>query len=300
LNISREILQQSKDIEAIRGGCTKKVLDLLAHLAADDKERYATFWAQFGRALKEGIGEDFANRDRIARLLRFASTQAEGAGETVSLADYLERMKSGQECIYYVTAESFNAARNSPHLEIFREKGIEVLLLSDRVDEWVVGHLTEFDGKALVSVARGGLDLGAVDDAAAKREGEETAGQWKSLTERLKASLGDRVKEVRVTRRLTESPACLVSDEHDVSANLARILKATGQPGPGWTPILEINPAHPMVARLTADESNFDAWASVLFDQALLAEGGQLDDPATFVKRINQLMLALAPAGPDA
>ena len=292
LNVSREILQESKDVEAIRGGCTKRVLDLLAQLAADDGERYATFWKAFGRVLKEGIGEDPANRERIAQLLRFASTQADGADESVSLAAYVGRMKPGQQHIYYVTAESFNAASHSPQLEIFRSKGIEVLLLTDRVDEWVVGHLAEFDGKTLASVARGGLDLGEADDAASKQATDEAAGAWKALIERLKASLGERVKDVRVTRRLTESPACLVSDEHDVSANLARILKAAGQPGPAWKPILEINPDHAVIARLAADEKNFDAWASVLFDQALLAEGGQLDDPAVFVKRINQLMLA--------
>ncbi|HEX8739045.1 MAG TPA: molecular chaperone HtpG [Casimicrobiaceae bacterium] len=292
LNVSREILQESKDIEAIRGGCAKKVLDLLKELAADEGERYATFWKAFGRVLKEGIGEDPANRDRIAALLRFASTQADGADESVSLAAYVGRMKPGQQHIYYVTAESFNAASHSPQLEIFRSKGIEVLLLTDRVDEWVVGHLPEFDGKTLASVARGGLDLGPADDAASKQATDEAAGAWKALTERLKASLGERVKDVRVTRRLTESPACLVSDEHDVSANLARILKAAGQPGPAWKPILEINPDHPVIARLAADEKSFDAWASVLFDQALLAEGGQLDDPAAFVKRINQLILA--------
>ncbi|HMA32770.1 MAG TPA: molecular chaperone HtpG, partial [Casimicrobiaceae bacterium] len=277
----------------IRGGCTKKVLDLLANLAGEDTDRYAKFWREFGRVLKEGIGEDPANRERIAGLLRFASTHSDTAEETVSLAEYVGRMKSGQERIYYVTAETFNAARNSPHLEVFRSKGIEVLLLSDRVDEWVVGHLTEFAGKALVSVAKGGLDLGALEDAAEKREDLQEADEFKPFVDRLKASLGERVKDVRVTRRLTESPACLVADEHDMSANLARMLRAAGQPGPAWKPILEINPRHPVVVRLRGEETRFDDWASVLFEQALLAEGGQLDDPATFVKRINQLMLEM-------
>ncbi len=300
LNVSREILQESRDIEAIRGGCTKKVLDLLAHLAGEDREKYAKFWGEFGRVLKEGIGEDPANRERIAALLRFASTQADTADEVVSLADYVGRMKAAQEKIYYVTAETFNAARNSPHLEVFRSKGIEVLLLSDRVDEWVVGHLADFEGKALVSVAKGGLDLGTLEDAAEKGEDRQEAEEFGPFVERLKASLGERVKDIRVTRRLTESPACLVADEHDMSANLARMLRDAGQPGPAWKPILEINPRHPVVARLRDEERNFDAWASVLFDQALLAEGGQLDDPATFVKRINQLMLEMGADRPGA
>ena len=293
LNISREILQESRDIEAIRAGCTKKVLDLLANLAANDGDKYKTFWSAFGTVVKEGVGEDFANKDRIAGLLRFATTHADIADESVSLADYIGRMKPGQDKIYYVTADTFNAARNSPHLEVFRKKGIEVLLLSDRVDEWVVSHLTEFDGKPLASIARGGLDLGGLDDAAEKASVEAEAGELKDFVERLKKSLGERVKDVRVTRRLDESPACLVADEHDVSANLARMLKAAGQRAPATKPILEINPKHPVVTRLRNETSHFDDWASVLFDQAVLAEGGQLDDPATFVKRVNQLMLEM-------
>ena len=297
LNISREILQESKDIEAIRGGCTRKVLGLLEELAESDKEKYAKFWGAFGNVLKEGTGEDSANRDRIAGLLRFASTQADTADQTVSLAEYAGRMKDGQDKIYYVTAETFNAAKNSPHLEVFRKKGIEVLLLSDRVDEWVVGHVTEFDGKALVSVAKGGLDLGALEDETEKKEREKDATELGDLVARIKASLGERVKEVRVTHRLTESPACLVSDLHDMSGNLARLLKASGQQGPAMKPILEINPKHPVVLRLKDDDRKFDDWAAVLLDQALLAEGGQLDDPATFVKRINELMLELSGGG---
>jgi len=298
LNVSREILQESKDIEAIRKGCTNKVLGMLADLAnsedAAQKEKYATFWGEFGKVLKEGMGEDHANKDKIAGLLRFASTLADTPDETVSLADYIGRMKPEQEKIYYVTAETFNAAKNSPHLEVFRKKGIEVILLSDRVDEWVVSHLSEFEGKPLVSVAKGGLDLGKLEDEAEKKEQESAAGEFKDLTEKIGKSLGEKVKEVRVTHRLTDSPACLVADEHDVSGNLARILKAAGQKAPPSKPILEINPQHPVVMRLKYEEKRFDDWAEVLFDQALLAEGGQLDDPATFVKRMNQLMLEMS------
>ena len=301
LNVSREILQESRDIEAIRKGCTAKVLGLLENLATSEdaagKEKYVKFWGEFGKVLKEGIGEDFANKEKIAGLLRFASTHADTADETVSLKDYLGRMKPEQEKIYYVTAETFNAAKNSPHLEVFRKKGIEVILLSDRVDEWVVSHLAEFEGKQLVSVAKGGLDLGKLEDEAEKKEAESAAGEFKDLTEKIATSLGDKVKEVRVTHRLTDSPACLVADEHDVSGNLARILKAAGQKAPNAQPILEINPKHPVVLRLKYEEAKFDDWAAVLFDQALLAEGGQLDDPATFVKRMNELMLSMSLGG---
>jgi molecular chaperone HtpG len=294
LNVSREILQESKDIEAIRSGCTKKVLGLLEDLAKNDAEKYGKFWKEFGRVLKEGIGEDHANKDKIAGLLRLASTHADSSDETVALADYVSRMKEGQDKIYYITAESFNAAKNSPHLEVFRKKGIEVLLFSDRVDEWVVSNLFEFDGKQLVSVAKGGLDLGKLENEAEKKEQETVANELKDLTDKITSSLGDRVKEVRVTHRLTDSPACLVADEHDMSANLARMLKSAGQKAPASKPILEINPKHPVVLRLKIEEKKFDDWAAVLFDQALLAEGGQLDDPASFVKRINQLMLEMS------
>ncbi|CAG0960182.1 molecular chaperone HtpG [Planctomycetaceae bacterium] len=294
LNVSREILQESKDIEAIRSGCTKKVLGLLEDLSKNDPEKYTKFWGEFGRVLKEGVGEDFANKDKVAGLLRLASTYADSADETVSLADYIARMKEGQDKIYYITADSFNAAKNSPHLEVFRKKGIEVLLLSDRVDEWVVSNLHEFQGKPLVSVAKGGLDLGKLEDEAEKQEHEKDAGEFKELTDKIKTSLTGRVKEVRVTHRLTDSPACLVAGEHDMSANLARLLKASGQKAPVSQPILEINPRHPVVLRLKYEEKKFDDWTSVLFDQALLAEGGQLDDPASFVKRVNQLMLEMS------
>jgi molecular chaperone HtpG len=298
LNVSREILQQSKDIDNIRSGCTRKVLAMLESLAtsedAVDREKYAKFWEAFGTVLKEGVGEDHANKDKIAGLLRFASTHGDGEKQTVSLADYIGRMKEGQEKIYYVTAETFNAARNSPHLEIFKKKGIEVLLLTDRVDEWVVGHLTEFEGKALQSVAKGGLDLGNLEDEEEKKEAEKAADEYKELIEKVKGALGDKVKDVRVTHRLTDSPSCLVSDEYDPSGNLARILKAAGQKAPDVKPILEINPAHPAVQRLKGEEVRFADWAALLFEQAALAEGGQLDDPAGFVKRINDLMLALS------
>ncbi|MDR2838424.1 MAG: molecular chaperone HtpG [Azonexus sp.] len=298
LNVSREILQQSKDIDNIRNGCARKVLALLEGLAssdeAADKEKYAKFWEAFGAVLKEGIGEDFANKDKIAGLLRFASTHGDGDKQIVAFSDYISRMKEGQEKIYYVTAETFNAAKNSPHLEIFKKKGIEVLLLSDRVDEWVVGHLTEFDGKQLQSVAKGGLDLGKLEDEAEKEEAEKAADEYKELLEKVKTALGDKVKDVRITHRLTDSPSCLVSDEHDPSGNLARMLKAAGQKAPSVKPILEINPQHPAVMRLKYEETRFADWAALLFEQAQLAEGGQLDDPAGFVRRINDLMLALS------
>ena len=291
LNVSREILQESKDIEAIRKGCTGKVLGLLADMAENDKDKFATFWEQFGCVLKEGTGQDFANQEKIAALLRFASTHSDSEEQNVSLADYVARMKEGQDKIYYITAETFNAAKNSPHLEVFRKKGIEVLLLTDRVDEWVVGSVTEFSGKSLVSVAKGGLDLGKLEDEAEKQEQEKQASDHKELIDKIKSSLAGRVKEVRVTHRLTDSPACLVADDNDMNANMARMLKAAGQNIPKSLPILEINATHPVVVRLKSEQNHFDDWAAVLFEQALLAEGGQLDDPAGFVKRVNHLML---------
>jgi molecular chaperone HtpG len=295
LNVSREILQESKDVEAIRKGCVNKVLGLLEDLAENHKDKYAKLWTEFGRVLKEGVGEDWNNRERIAKLLRFASTQADAQEENVSLADYVSRMKDGQDKIYYVTADSFRAAKSSPHLEIFRKKGIEVLLLSDRVDEWVVANLHEFEGKQLVSVAKGDLDLGKLADEE-KRAQEKAAGDYKQLLERMKHSLGDAVKEVRVTYRLTDSPACLVVEQHGMSMNLERLLKAAGQKVPGAKPILEINPRHPVVQRLTGqtDDVQFADWSRILFDQAMLAEGGALEDPAGFVRRLNALMLTLA------
>ena len=295
LNVSRELLQESRDVEVIRAGSVKRVLSMLEDLAENHKDKYATFWKEFGKVFKEGAGEDAANRERIAKLTRFASTHNDGDEQTVSLADYVARMKPGQDKIYYVTADSITAARNSPHLEIFRKKGIEVLLLTDRVDEWMAAHLTEFDGKPLQSVAKGGLDLGKLADEAEKKEQEQAAGEYKDLLERIKKALGEKVKDVRVTHRLTESPVCLVSDEQDMSMHLERMLKAAGQTVPTAKPIMEVNPQHPLVERLKqeADETRFGEWSGLLFDQALLAEGGTLEDPAGFVKRLNQLMLEL-------
>ncbi len=293
LNVSREILQDSRDVEAIKNGSVKKVLGLLEDLAENKPEDYSTFWTQFGRVMKEGPGEDFANKDKIAGLLRFASTHINDDTQNVSLKDYVSRMKPEQEAIYYITADTFAAAKNSPHLEIFRKKGIEVLLMSDKVDEWMLGGLTEFDGKKLQSIAKGDLDLGKLEDEADKEAQKKVEEDAKDLVERIKTTLGDAVKEVKVTHRLTDSPACLVAGEHDLSGNLARILKAAGQNAPDSKPILEINPAHRLVEKLKAesDESKFADYAHVLFDQALLAEGGQLEDPASFVKRINSLIL---------
>jgi molecular chaperone HtpG len=288
LNVSRELLQQSRDIDAIRSGCTKRVLDLLEGM---DQEKYRTFWREFGRVMKEGPGEDPANRERIAKLLRFSSTHDESEEQHVSLADYVSRMKEGQDRIYYVTAESWRAARSSPHLEIFRSRGVEVLLLHDRVDEWLVGSLGEFEGRRLASVARGDLDLSKVKTEKTE-EPDHEVGAYKDLLAKLKSALGEKVKDVRISGRLTQSPSCLVSDERDMGGNLARILKAAGQKIPEAKPILEVNPRHPIVSRLKPEDSRFDDWASVLFDQALLAEGGTLDDPAQFVKRVNELMLS--------
>ena len=295
LNVSREILQQSKDIDAIRSGSVRRVLGMLEDLAENHPEKFATFWTEFGKVFKEGIGEDFANRERIAKLLRFSSTQADSETQDVSFAQYIARMKEGQDKIYYVTADTFAAAKSSPHLEVFRKKGIEVLLLAERIDEWMVGNLHEFEGKALQSVAKGELDLGKLADADEKEAQEKASGEHKDLVEKMQKALGERVKEVRVTLRLTESPACLVAGEHELGANLERLLKAAGQKVPPSKPILEINPQHPLVLRLTgeADAQRFDDWSHVLFDQALLSEGGQLEDPAGFVKRLNQLMLVL-------
>lgn len=296
LNVSREILQQSRDVEAIRNGSVKKVLGLLEDLAENEKEKYERFWSQFGRVLKEGVGEDFANRERIAKLLRLASTHADTDVQSVSLTDYVARMKEGQDKIYYITADSFAAARNSPHLEIFRKKGVEVLLLSDRVDEWVVSSLTQFEDKPLVSVAKGDLDLGKLEDEQEKEAVRQDAESLKPLTDRIRQTLGERVQEVRVTHRLTDSPACLVAEQHAMGMNLERLLKAAGQSAGGSKPILEVNPQHPIVLRLKgeSDDARFSDWSNVLFDQALLAEGGQLEDPASFVRRVNQLMLAMA------
>ena len=295
LNVSREILQESKDIEAMRSANVKRVLSMIEDLAENHKDKFATFWKEFGKVIKEGVVEDHANRERIAKIMRFASTHTDTDAQDVSLADYIARMKPEQEKIYFVTAETFASAKNSPHLEVFRKKGVEVLLMADRVDEWVMQHLTEFEGKAMQSVAKGRLELGKLEDEAEKKAQEKEESDSKPLLERIKKALGEGVKEVRVTLRLTDSPACLVADEHDMGANFQRMLKAAGQNMPAAKPILEINPHHALVQRLKdeADEDRFADLAKVLFDQSLLAEGGQLEDPAGFVKRLNALMLAL-------
>jgi len=298
LNVSREILQESRDVKVIREGSTKRVLGMLEELANGDeqeqKDKYATFWKEFGQVLKEGIGEDQVNKERIAKLLRFASTHNDSDVQNVSFADYIGRMKEGQDKVYYVTGETYAAAKNSPHLEIFAKKGIEVLLLSDRVDEWMLSFLTEFEGKELVSVAKGDLDLGKLEDETEKKQHEETETQYKDLVERMKTALAEQAKDVRVTFRLTDSPACLVADENELSGNLVRMLKAAGQNAPESKPILEINPDHPLVQRLKQEDARFDDWAHILFDQAMLAEGGTLADPSGFVKRLNQMLLQIA------
>jgi len=293
LNVSREILQQTRDMEMIRAGCVKKALDLLADLAENRAEDYAKLWSNFGQVLKEGVGEDFANKERIAKLLRFRSTASEG--DTVSLTEYVGRMKEGQDKIYYLTADGLAAAQASPHLEVFRKKGIEVLLLTDRVDEWLVSHLFDFDGKSLASVAKGDLDLSAVKSEAEGEEKQDAPSKEaaEALIGRLKESLKDQVKEVRVSQRLVDSPACLVADANDMSAHLARMLKQLGQSTPESKPILEVNVGHPLLKRMeTEPEERFGELAQLLFDQAVLLDGGQLTDPAGFVRRMNGLMFA--------
>ena len=292
LNVSRELLQESRDVKAIREGSTKRVLGMLEALAdsedATEKAKYAAFWKDFGAVLKEGVGEDHANHERLCKLFRFASLHAD---EGVSLSDYVGRMKEGQEAIYVITADSLAAAKSSPQLEIFRKKGIEVLLLTDRVDEWMLSHLYEFDGHPLRSVTKGAVDLGKLQDEAEKKQAEEATTAIKPVLDRLKATLKDRVKDVRVTTRLVDSPACLVVEEGDMSAHLARMLKQAGQTAPKGQPILEINAEHALVKRLETS-AHFDDMANILFDQAVLAEGGHLDDPASYVRRVNSLLLA--------
>jgi molecular chaperone HtpG len=282
-------------IESIKSGSVKKVLGLLKDLATDQPEKYAAFWKEFGSALKEGIAEDTANRDELARLIRFSTSETSSEVQDVSLEAYVGRMKEGQDKIYYLIADTFAAAKSSPLLEIFRKKGVEVLLLSDPIDNWVVAHLTEFDGKQLQSVARGEVDLGKVGDADEPAEDEKAADERKELLERMKTALGDRVKEVRVTSRLTTSPACLVVDERGIDPTFMRLMKAAGQPVPSTQPIFEVNPRHPIVARLAdeADSTRFGDWTQLLFDQAVLSEGGQLEDPAAFVTRLNDLLVTL-------
>jgi molecular chaperone HtpG len=289
LNVSREILQQSRDVKAIREGSTKRVLGLLEELAENRKEKYSTFWKEFGQVLKEGVGEDATNRERIAKLLRFASTTTDE--QIVSLAEYVGRIKDKQTSIYYATADSLAAGKASPHLEIFRRKEVEVLILTDRVDEWMLSFLTEFEGKPLVSVAKGDLDLGELADAQEKEEQRQVVEQSKELVEAVKASLGERVKDVRITLRLTDSPACVVADEHAMSQHLQRMLKAAGQNAPATKPILELNPNHPLIQGLKPGDERLAEWSALLLDQAVLAEGGQLENPAEFVKRLNSMLL---------
>jgi molecular chaperone HtpG len=297
LNVSREILQENKQLEKIRSGAVKKVLGLLEDTASNEPEKYATFWKEFGSVLKEGPIEDFKNRERIAKLLRFASTHTGSDAQTVSLADYLERMPEDQDKIYYITAESYGAAANSPHLEVFRTKGVEVLLLHDRVDEWLVGYLTEYEGKHLQSVAKGDLDLSKLggDEATDKEQQEKLTEELKPLTERVKTALGDSVSDVRISHRLTESASCLISEDYGLSRTMERIMKAAGQQVPTRKPVLEINPSHALVNHLKneADEQRFSDLARILFDQAVLSEGGQLDDPSQFVHRMNSLLQGL-------
>ena len=293
LNVSREILQDSKALESIRSGTVKKILSALEEMAKKKPDDFKKFWSEFGLVLKEGPAEDFANKEKIAGLLRFASTFDESDAQSVSLSDYIGRMKPEQEVIYYITADSFLAAKNSPHLEIFNKKKIEVLLLGDRVDEWLMSNLPEFSGKKFQSIAKGDLDLGKLEDESEKEAKKDIEEKSKTLVEKITKSLGDKIKEVKVTHRLTDSPACLVVGENDISGNLERILKAAGQNTPDIKPVLEINPEHALIKKLSAekDQKAFDEYSSVVFDQALISEGGQLEDPVGFVKRINELLV---------
>jgi molecular chaperone HtpG len=295
LNVSREILQESRDVEAIRKGCVNRVLGMIEDMAENQEDKFAVFWTEFGSVLKEGVGEDWSNKERIAKLLRFSSTADSGDKQVVALNDYVGRMKEGQDKIYYITAETHAAAKSSPHLEIFKKKDIEVLLLSDRVDEWAVSNLQEFDGKKLVSVAKGSLDLGSIDNAADSEKDKDDA-ESSDLINRIKESLTGKVKDVRVSSRLVDSPSCLVSDEDEMSMNLSRMLKAAGQEVPAVEPILEINVNHPIVRKMSdeKDQDRFSDWSSIVLDQAMLADGGTLEDPATFVVKLNNLILDLS------
>ena len=295
MNISREILQHNKQIDSIRGGSVKKVLGLLEGMLKNDPEKYAQFWKEFGRVFKEGLIDDPTNREMVAKLIHVSSTHTDSADPSVSLENYMERMKEGQEKIYYITAANFGTAKNSPHLEVFRKNDIEVLLLTDDVDEIAMMHLEEYQGHALQSVTKGDLDLGDLIERAAEDEESDKEETHADLIERVKTSLGERVQEVRLTDRLTSSPACLVAGEHEMSAHLERLLKASGQSVPGQKPILELNPEHGIVKTLTSenDDERFDDWAQILFDQALLSEGGQLEDPSAFVRRLNQMLSEL-------
>lgn len=296
LNVSREILQDNKITQAMRQGCTKRVLQMLEKLAKNDAEKYQGFWTEFGNVLKEGPAEDFANKEKVAGLLRFASTENDSDAQTVSLADYVGRMKEGQDKIYYITADSYQAAKSSPHLEIFRKKGIEVLLMSDRIDEWLMSHLNEFDEKQFQSVASGAVDLGDLEDEDSKKAQEEAEKQVEGVLERVKTALGDKVGDVKFTHRLTDSPACIVADENGMTTQMAKLMQAAGQPVPETTYHFELNPEHQLVKMLAdvQDEAQFAQWSGVLFDQAALSEQGSLKDPATFVQNLNQLLMTLA------
>ncbi|KZN51514.1 heat shock protein 90 [Pseudoalteromonas luteoviolacea CPMOR-2] len=296
LNVSREILQDNKITQAIRKGCTSRILKMLDRMGKNKPEEYQVFWNEFGQVIKEGPAEDAANKEAIAKLLRFSSTNTDESTQNVSLEQYVERMKEGQDKIYYVVADSFATAKSSPHLEIFRKKGIEVLLMSDRVDEWMMGHLTEFDGKQLQSITRGDLDLGDLEDEESKKAQEESEKEVAGLVERITESLGDKVKEVRFTHRLTDSPACVVVDDHDMSSQMQKLMESIGQSAPESKPIFELNPEHQLVKHLNdeQDEDKFSQWSEVLLDQALLAERGSLKDPVGFVTRLNKLMLDLS------
>uniref|UniRef100_UPI003D02D6F3 molecular chaperone HtpG n=1 Tax=Agarivorans sp. TaxID=1872412 RepID=UPI003D02D6F3 len=293
LNVSREILQDTKTTANLRSACTKRVLTMLERMAKNDAEKYQTFWSEFGQVLKEGPAEDFANKEQIAKLLRFASTHNDNAEQNVSFADYVERMKEGQDKIYYVTADSFAAAANSPHLEIFKRKGIEVLLMHDRVDEWLISHLPEAEGKSLVSITKGDLDLGDLDDEETKKQKEQDETEYASFVSRVKETLGDKVKDVRLTYRLTDTPSCIVVDDHDMSTQMQKLMKAVGQDVPEQKYIFELNPQHDLIKRVAdeQDEEKFAEWASLLLDQATLAERGSLENPSDFIKKVNKLLL---------
>ncbi|BDX05750.1 molecular chaperone HtpG [Planctobacterium marinum] len=296
LNVSREILQDNKVTQAMRQACTKKVLQMLERIAKNDAEKYQGFWSEFGNVLKEGPAEDFANKEKVAGLLRFASTNEDSSAQTVSLADYIERMKEGQDKIYYVTADSYEAAKNSPHLEIFKKKGIEVLLMSDRIDEWLMSHLTEFNEKSFQSITRGALDLGDLEDEESKKAQEEAEQEVAGLTDRIKEALGDKVKDVKFSHRLTDSPACVVADEFGMTTQMKKLMEAAGQAVPDMKYDLEVNPEHALIKVMAhvQDEEQFAKWANVILDQASLTEQGNLKDPAVFVKQLNSLLIDLA------
>jgi len=299
LNISREILQQNKQVESIRNGSVKKVLGLLEDMAKNDPQKYGTFWKEFGHTLKEGIIEDHKNRETLAKLLRFWSTQADSGEKSVSFDNYVGRMKKGQEAIYYATGDSILTLKNSPHLEVFRKKDVEVLLLTDEIDEWVITHLMEYDKKPLKSIAKGALDLGKLEEKEEKEQTEKADDEYKELLKQIKDTLGEKIKEVRITQRLTTSPACLIDDEHSMGRHMERLLKSTGQTVPMFRPIMEINPDHPIIQRMKQGmvESELAEWSHILFDEAMLSEGGHPEDPVAFVQRVNRMFLALSGTG---